>query len=584
MTFKKMSAGWLALALLSVVGVKNLLADSMNMGVYPDVEWAFKTPAEVGLDDNVLNMLKQYAYRGCVVRYGYMVKCWNGATQKLPGGCETKPLLTHWLFKAVEEGRLSSIDDHVNEFEPRLNDLNADLGYKDRDIRWRHMATQSSGYSTTEEPGTSFDYNTYNMALFGDTLLLKVYGAGTWSNVNTQVVKPKLTDVLQLQDNPSYDGNGRFPMSVRDWARVGLLYLRQGKWKNTQLISQEHALMAVTTPHHGSFPNSDRVPAEMIAGQRTFGNFVEDGTIYFHVGSYSFAWWINGLDRNGHRLYPDAPTDLYFAHTCCSRLGPNGVFSSIPEWAAGTFVIPSLDIVLVVTNAVSSDPDINDFLRTLVSAVTEEVPRVNVDAGPDLTVTLPNMANLNGTVIDGGAPATVAWTKVSGPGTVAFGNANVVDTTASFSAAGAYVLRLTATRSAVTASDEATVTVLTGPSSQSVTTFTLINADTDQPIAGYDPLPSGAVLNLTTLPTRNLNIRANTSPATVGSVRFALDGISNFRTESASPYALVGDDNGDYSNWTPALGRHTLKATPFSKGGATGTMGTPHTIIFHVTQ
>jgi hypothetical protein len=92
------------------------------------------------------------------------------------------------------------------------------------------------------------------------------------------------------------------------------------------------------------------------------------------------------------------------------------------------------------------------------------------------------------------------------------------------------------------------------------------------------------VLNLATLPTRNLNIRGNTSPATVGSVRFALDNITNFRTESASPYTLAGDDNGDYLNWTPALGQHTLKATPYSKGGATGTTGTPHTVIFNVTQ
>ena len=38
-----------------------------------------------------------------------------------------------------------------------------------------------------------------------------------------------------------------------------------------------------------------------------------------------------------------------------------------------------------------------------------------------------------------------------GPGTVTFGNANAVDTTASFSAAGTYVLRLTANDGALTA-------------------------------------------------------------------------------------------------------------------------------------
>ena len=38
----------------------------------------------------------------------------------------------------------------------------------------------------------------------------------------------------------------------------------------------------------------------------------------------------------------------------------------------------------------------------------------------------------------------MTWSKVSGFGDVVFGNPNAVDTTASFSAAGTYVLRLTA--------------------------------------------------------------------------------------------------------------------------------------------
>jgi hypothetical protein len=112
------------------------------------------------------------------------------------------------------------------------------------------------------------------------------------------------------------------------------------------------------------------------------------------------------------------------------------------------------------------------------------------------------------------------------------------------------------------------------PTSQAVTSFTLINADTDQPIAGYNPLPNGTTLNLATLPTRNLNLVANTSPSIVGSVRFAVDGNSNFRTESDAPYTLAGDANGDYAAWTLALGSHVVTATPFSSSGGGGTAGT----------
>jgi hypothetical protein len=87
-----------------------------------------------------------------------------------------------------------------------------------------------------------------------------------------------------------------------------------------------------------------------------------------------------------------------------------------------------------------------------------------VNAGPDLTVTLPNAATLRGTATDDGLPnppgaLTLSWSKVSGPGTVTFANAAATNTTATFSAAGTYVLRLTANDGALSASDDVTVTV-----------------------------------------------------------------------------------------------------------------------------
>ena len=124
---------------------------------------------------------------------------------------------------------------------------------------------------------------------------------------------------------------------------------------------------------------------------------------------------------------------------------------------------------------------------------------------------------------------------------------------------------------------------------QAVTSLTLFDADTDLPLAGYDPLPAGATLNLATLPTRNLNIRANTSPATVGSVRFNYDGNANYKVESLAPYA-IGGDNGtvdgrpNYNAWTPAVGSHTLVVTPYTQGGAGGVAGTPLSVPFTVTN
>jgi hypothetical protein len=86
-----------------------------------------------------------------------------------------------------------------------------------------------------------------------------------------------------------------------------------------------------------------------------------------------------------------------------------------------------------------------------------------VSAGADGSVTLPATYSLDGTVSDDGNPpggtVTTAWTTVSGPGTVTFADATAVDTTATFSTAGTYVLRLTADDTELATSDDITVTV-----------------------------------------------------------------------------------------------------------------------------
>ncbi|MFH1377354.1 MAG: nucleoside hydrolase-like domain-containing protein, partial [Planctomycetota bacterium] len=88
-----------------------------------------------------------------------------------------------------------------------------------------------------------------------------------------------------------------------------------------------------------------------------------------------------------------------------------------------------------------------------------------VDAGADQSITLPvDTVNLNGTVTDpDNTPATL-WSFVSGPGSVAFGNPNAVDTTAAFTTAGVYVLRLEANDGVNSAvSDTVTITVNAEP-------------------------------------------------------------------------------------------------------------------------
>ena len=86
-----------------------------------------------------------------------------------------------------------------------------------------------------------------------------------------------------------------------------------------------------------------------------------------------------------------------------------------------------------------------------------------VSAGGDQTVFLPGLATLNGSVTDDGLPGSgalsVSWTQVNGPGNVTFNNPASAITTASFSAAGNYVVRLTASDTQLTTSNQASLSI-----------------------------------------------------------------------------------------------------------------------------
>ncbi|MGH9367832.1 MAG: DUF1800 family protein [Thermoanaerobaculia bacterium] len=84
------------------------------------------------------------------------------------------------------------------------------------------------------------------------------------------------------------------------------------------------------------------------------------------------------------------------------------------------------------------------------------------DAGADQTINLPGSASLNGVATDDGKPSgtlTYAWSEVSGPGAVTFADASAAATSASFSLAGTYVLRLSVSDSVLTDFDDVVVYV-----------------------------------------------------------------------------------------------------------------------------
>ena len=104
-----------------------------------------------------------------------------------------------------------------------------------------------------------------------------------------------------------------------------------------------------------------------------------------------------------------------------------------------------------------------------------------------------------------------------------------------------------------------------------VTGFTLIDADKNQPVPGYLDLADGETLDLSKLPA-HLSIRANAPAGFKGSIEMKVGGKA-VRTENFAPYALYGDDGGNFHAGAIPTGSLRLEGIAYAqtnKGGGAG--------------
>lgn len=306
--------------------------------VFPAEHWEIVAPETARLRRELLDAIAAYmGGRGCIVRDGRMAYHWGDIARPYDIASAVKPWYSFFLFKAVELGRLPSVDAPAADYAPCLRELNADLDHKDRRITFRHFANQTSCYGVRETPGTAFDYNDWQIALFFDTLFLKVY-ASAYERLDEEILRRYLADPIQCEDKPSFlafkdHRPGRLAISPRDFCRFGLLFLHEGRWKRQRLLDAAHIRTLTRSPLPPDLPRTRGEAAEMCEGQRSLGSESIPDNQTDHKGSYSWLWWTNGTDAEGNRLWPDAPEDTYAA------LGhANGM--------RGMAVIPSLGIVL----------------------------------------------------------------------------------------------------------------------------------------------------------------------------------------------------------------------------------------------
>lgn len=213
---------------------------------------------------------------GLVIKNGYIVAKWGNPERVDMTFSATKSYLSAVAGLAVDARLIPGVDEKID----RLVTDETFAGEHNAKITWRHLLTQSSDWSgclfdvcdwadrppktgsldswrarKLNEPGTVFKYNDVRVNLLAYALLQ------VWRKPLPVVLKEKIMDPIGASSTwrwygyensfvnmdglmvQSVSGGGHFGgglfINTYDHARFGLLLARNGKWQNSQLLSEQ---------------------------------------------------------------------------------------------------------------------------------------------------------------------------------------------------------------------------------------------------------------------------------------------------------------------------------------------------------
>ena len=335
-------------------------------------------------------------------------------------------------------------------------------------------------------------------------------------------------------------------------------------------------------------------------------------------GSANDAASFGGLVGNGISITSGAALDLVFNAPNSSVNFLHAFWRSPRSWPvlAGTSRSGNLALGTVTADAGGNPAatygsfslehtgsGVNLLWTPLPGFAVVENPEINLLLPLSNPVSLPDSQSALRLAVslNGGSGTTLAWSKLSGPGTVTFGNATSTDTTASFSADGTYVLRATATNTLGGSSLDLTVrvnpaTTLTLRHGQNgfTHTATFIRSDTktwnsgarDQFIVGRSggtifrsllsfpigSLPPEAVL-------QNVSLDLWTSEAASGTLgELQLRHLTNGFAEGSGNGSSSSNGIHSGADWNSRVGGFALDGLWATGGGLEGTDFEPTTL------
>ena len=251
------------------------------------------------------------------------------------------------------------------------------------------------------------------------------YGTAS-GQYTTTIDVGNVTTFVFLEPDPSV----KYFLAVRSYDTAGLV----------SSYSNEISTTPAKPPLRVTGISSSHTSPQVTGTSITFSAIATGGT-----APLQFKWWIvNGATAQVGRAW-----------------STNASFTWKPS-AAGSYAIRVWARNAGSTADAPASSEAVMAMPIVIQALSNAAPTVS--AGPDRIITLPATASLQGSASDDGKPSppnamTLRWIRVSGPGTVTFSAPTAAVTSAGFSAAGIYVLQLTASDSVLTRSDSVTVAV-----------------------------------------------------------------------------------------------------------------------------
>lgn len=227
--------------------------------VWPDPDWPRVAPAEAGMDGALLAKARDYALTGggagCILRGGRVVMEWGDGRQLFDLKSSTKAIGVTALGLALMDGK-AGLDDPAAKHHPSFGvppEENARDGRAGR-VTLRMLAGQTAGFEKPGgygrllfDPGTRWHYSDGGPNWLAECLTL-VYRRDLDELLFERVFGPIGIgrDDLRWRRNsyrpPALEGIARrefgsgISANIRAMSRIGYLYLREGRWKDRELL------------------------------------------------------------------------------------------------------------------------------------------------------------------------------------------------------------------------------------------------------------------------------------------------------------------------------------------------------------